>query len=151
MPDLTAIADTLLTNFLTVRFRPWEASLILQMECLPHEVRERCLAIGIRSEMFQMRYHRQNLVHGLLLAGYHELLDRIEVDPDHGWRVHLFLVDDRAVDLLCDITDGKISPGEPVRFDPVAFVQRRIRLIERVYRRTGRWDWRISAFDELES
>jgi hypothetical protein len=151
MPDLSAITATLLTNFFTVRFRPCEAPGTLPMESLPREVRDHCVDIGIRSEMFQMRCHRQNLRHGLLLAGYHEFLDRLELDPGYGWRVHLFLVDGRAVSRLYNSTDGVIGPGGPVRFDPVAFVNRRLRLIERNLRRTGRWDWRVGKFDEHES
>ena len=59
--------------------------------------------------------------------GYRCFLDRMEPDPEGGWRLHFFVADDAALALLDELTEGDVGPGDPVSFDPGRFVLERIR------------------------
>jgi hypothetical protein len=142
MIDLTTLATTLLANFCTVRFpryRPvWN---VLDDEDLAPDARNRCLGHALRCEELLIRCHRFILRQGLAEAGHHRFLDRLEADPAGGWRIHLFLLDRDGIPLLVSITDGAVGPGDPVRFDPKAFVERRLQRLKKSHRIMSRYPW----------
>ena len=78
---------------------------------------------------------------GLWNHGYLKFLDRVEGVPGGGWRIHLFLLDDAAIQLLPKITTGTVVPGDPIGLSPTRFVERRLRQIAQQHRLTGRCDW----------
>ena len=49
--------------------------------------------------------------------------------------------DTDAIPLVASITDGQVGRGNPVSFDPHAFIERRLRRFEYFHRLTGRHDW----------
>jgi hypothetical protein len=142
MTDLSPLATTFLTNFVTVRFSRYQPVwMVLDDENLPVDARNRCLGHALRCEELLIRCHRFNLCQGLAEAGHRRFFDLVEADPAGGWRVHLFLADDAAIGLVVSITDGMVGPGDPVRFDPKALVERRLQRLNKSDRLTSRYPW----------
>jgi hypothetical protein len=139
--DLPTLTTTLLRNFVTVRFDRTAQLWSILDEQLTDEARARCTEIAWKGEALCVGARRNVLRLGLAERGYREFLDPVEADANGGWRIHLFLADDDAVKVVPQITDGSVSAGDPRRFDPMKFVERRLRGIERAYQRTGRWHW----------
>jgi hypothetical protein len=131
----------MLANFITVRFGRYEPVWTVLEEDLPFDVRVRCLNHALRAETLHIRCHRQDLRVALFQEGYRHFLDYVERDPVGGWRVHLFLTDADAMVLLPTITTGYVGLGDPIGFDPQAFIERRLASIEKCYRLTARYDW----------
>jgi hypothetical protein len=142
MTNFLALANTLLTNFITVRFPRYEPVWTVLEEDLAFDVRIRCLNHALRAELLSIRCYRANLRMVLLGKGHQQFLDFVEADPVGGWRIHLFLGDEDAIVLVPTITMGYVGFGDPVAFDPRAFIERRLSCIEKCYRLTGRYDWR---------
>ena len=141
MTDFLALANTLLTNFITVRFPRYEPVWTVLEEDLAFDVRVRCLSHALRAETLGIRCHRENLRVALLGKGHRQFLDFVEADPVGGWRIHLFLGDANAAALVPTIITGYVGCGDPVAVDPRAFIERRLSCIEKCYRITGRYDW----------
>ena len=142
MTDLTTLATTLLSNFVTVRFPKYgPVWSVLDDEDLAPDARNRCLGHAVRCEELLIRCHRFNLRQGLRSHGYHRFLDLVEADPSGGWRFHLFLFDGAAITMLISITDGMVGPGDPVRFDPQPFIKRRLQRLKKSDRLTSRYPW----------
>jgi hypothetical protein len=110
-------------------------------EDLPFDVRIRCLNHALRSETLSIRCHRENLRAALFREGYRQFLDYVEGDPAGGWRVHMFMSDADALALVPSMTTGHVGRGDPISFDPSAFVERRLSCIEKCDRLTRRYDW----------
>ena len=118
MTDFPSLAATLLANFRTIRFPATE-------ECFPRSSTHRdwWSAAKARHADRQTVYdYRDRLRNALIAHGHREFLDRMEPDPDGGWRLHLFVADDAAMHLLGEITEGRCDPGDPASFDPEEFV-----------------------------
>jgi len=142
MTDLSTLATTLLGNFVTVRFPGYEPVWdVLDDENLAPDARHRCLGHALRCEELLIRCHRFNIRQRLIEAGHHQFLDLVEADPAGGWRIHLFLADDAVVGLMQEITDGVIGTGDPVRYDPKAFVERRLQRLKKSDRLMSRYPW----------
>jgi len=142
MTDLTTLATTLLTNFVTVRFPRYEPVWwVLDDQDLALEARHRCLGHALRCEALLIRCHRSILRQGLAEAGHHRFLDRLEADPVGGWRVHLFLADKAAIEVMPEITDGVVGPGDPVNFNPDPFIERRLQRLKKSHRLVTRYPW----------
>jgi hypothetical protein len=60
----------------------------------------------------------------------HPFLDRLEADPDGGWRLHIFVADASAVALLDTISQGACGPGDPVTLDPEEFIAEQLRRLQ---------------------
>jgi len=142
MTDLSALKATMLANFITVRFGRYEHVWTVLEEDLAFDVRVRCLNHALRAEILSIRCHRANLRAALFRERHRQFLDYVEGDPGGRWRIHLFLGDEDAIVLLPKITTGYVGCGDPVAFDPRAFIERRLSCIEKCYRLTGRYDWR---------
>jgi hypothetical protein len=120
--DTAALMATLLANFRTIRFAPTE-------ECLPRSSTHRdwWRAAKARHADRQAVYdYRARLRKALIAHGHRQFLDRVEIDPDGGWRLHLFVADDAAMHLLGEITEGRCDLGDPASFDPEEFVTTQI-------------------------
>jgi hypothetical protein len=141
MIDFSALAATLFSNFVTVRFARQEQVWVLLEEDLPFDVRIRCLGHALRAELLSIRCNRQNLRVALFREGHRQFLDYVEGDPSGGWRSHLFLSDADALALVPSMTIGHVGRGDPIAFDPTTFIERRLSRIEKCYRLTARYDW----------
>ena len=141
MTDLVVLAATMLANFVTVRFsRNAEMWRVLD-EDLSFEVRIRCLNHALRGELLSVGCYRHGLRLGLVRHGHSQFLDYVEGDPSGGWRIHLFLCDASAISIIPLITEGDVGPGDPVRFDPRQFVQRRLERLGILRRLADRRGW----------
>jgi hypothetical protein len=144
MSDLPTLAATLLANFVTVRI-PRLVGLWTSPVAVPWpRHRPSLLPIAIAGESLILRCHRQSLHYRLLEEGHRAFFDRVEGGGPEGWRLHYFCLDPSTLSVLRDIGVGKVDPGDPVRFDPEAFVLCRLRQMERTGH-LGRpdrwWDW----------
>ena len=139
--DLPALAATLLRNFVTVRFPRTEQLWTILNERLTDDARARCTEIAWKGEALCVCARRNVLRLGLAELGCREFLDHVEADPNGAWRIHLFFADDEAVKVVPEITDGSITSGDPLHFDPARFVERQLQRKERVCQRTGRRQW----------
>ena len=139
--DLRTLAPALLANFMTVclpvservwAFREWD---------LPPAAYNRCQENAVRCDRIVIGCHRNLLRFGLHEHGHRHFLDRLERTVGGDWRIHLFLADEAAVQLVPSLTPLEVGPGDPIRFDPQAFVKWRLRQIGILHQRTGRYDW----------
>jgi hypothetical protein len=122
MTDIQALAAALLANFRTIHFQPSE-------ECFPRAPThwDWWESAKVRRADRQAVYHyRQRLRNELIAHGHHQFLDRVEPDPDAGWRLHLFVADDGAMSLLDVIAGGRCGAGDPGSFKPDEFVQEQL-------------------------
>jgi hypothetical protein len=122
MTDLPILAATLLANFRTIRFPPSE-------EYFPRRSThwDWWQAAKVRRFDRQAVYdYRQRLRYELIAHGHLQFLDRVEIDPDGGWRLHLFVTDDAAMLLLDKSTEGRCGTGDPASFNPEEFVQEQL-------------------------
>ena len=53
-----------------------------------------------------------------------------EPDPEDGWRIHVFVLDEAVLVLLDGIDGLRCEPGDPVDFDPEKFAIERLRELE---------------------
>jgi hypothetical protein len=142
MTDLPALATTLLANCRTVRFPRYEPVWnVLDDDDLAPDARHRCIGHALRCEELLVRCHRFNLRQRLIEAGHHQFLDLVEAGSAGGWHLHIFCANDAAIALLISITDCMVSPGDPVRFDPNAFVERRLERLKKSGRLNRRHSW----------
>jgi hypothetical protein len=124
MTDLATLAATLLANFRTVRIPPSQGREEQPTDWWGMAKARRAAHQGAYAS-------RDRLRQGLFKHGYRCFLDRMEPDPEAGWRLHIFAADETALTLLDELTEGMCGPGDPVSFDPEEFVLERIRhLIE---------------------
>jgi hypothetical protein len=112
--DLTALAATLLANFRTVRI-PAPDDLQRSPDDWWGSVRAR------RAEKRAAHACRDRLRRTLTDHG-HPFLDRLEADPDGGWRLHIFVADESAVAFLDEFTHGASGPGDPMTLNPEEFM-----------------------------
>jgi hypothetical protein len=139
--DLSTLANTLLANFVTVRFPRNEPLWTILDEDLALDLRVGCLCHALRGELLSVGCHRHCLRLALRREGHCQFLDHVEADPTGGWRIHLFLIDADAIPLVASITEGRVGRGDPVSFDPPAFIERRVTRLEKFRRLTGRCSW----------
>ena len=138
-PDI--LVARLLANFVTVRFPRTEVVWTILEEEMPCDLRFTCLGHALQAETLAAGCRRTALRAGLWQRGYHQVLDRLEGEPAGTWRIHLFLPTREAIDVLSELTDGRISPGDPLAFDPEPFVTRGVQRIARLHQRAGRHVW----------
>ena len=122
MTDIQALAAALLANFRTIHFQPSE-------ECFPRSQAhwDWWQAAKVRRADRQAVYdYRQRLRYELIAHGHHQFLDHVELGPDGGWRLHLFVADDAAMLLLDRITEGRCGSGDPASFNPEELVQEQL-------------------------
>ena len=139
--DIETLADLALTNFVTVHFPRNEPLWRPLDDDLPVITRFNCLERAIRGEVLSVGCYRMGIWLGLWDHGYNRFLDRVEGVSDDGWRIYLFLADGAAIGLLPQITNGTVGPGNPIKFEPRRFVERRLQSISKLHQRTGRWNW----------
>ena len=139
--DPGILIPTLLANFVTVRFPRSEGVWTILEQDLPDDLRFACLGHALRAETLAAGCRRIALREGLRQYGHQQVLDRLEGDPAGTWRLHLFLPAREAIDVLPVLTDGRISPGDPLAFDPEAYVTCSVQRIALLQQRTGRYSW----------
>lgn len=100
-----------------------------------------CLGHALRCDELLVRCHRLNLRQGLLGRGCSTFIDRVEGRIGVGWRIHLFLADEAAGQMLAALTGGEVGAGDPSTFDPKLFVERRTERVKNKHRLTGRYEW----------
>ena len=119
MTDLADLAATLLANFRTVR--------IAAQNDDPAPSGDWWGAVKARrAEKLAVYAHRDHIRRELVRQGHHRFLHHLEPDEDGGWRLHLFFANDDAMSLLDEITEGRCGAGDPVTFDPEAFVREQL-------------------------
>jgi hypothetical protein len=119
MTDLASIATTLLANFATIRIPAQNDAADLSGDWWG-------AAKVWRTEKRAVRAYRDELRAALVAHGHRQFLDYLEPDPDDGWRLHFFFAEHAALSLLDQITDGRCDAGDPVSFDPEAFVREQL-------------------------
>jgi hypothetical protein len=119
MTDLAAIATSMLANFRTI--------------CIPAPKEDPNpsgdwwgAAKARRAEKRELYASRDHICGELVRHGHLQFLHHLEPDPDGGWRLHMFVADDMALALLEQITEGQCGAGDPVSFDPEAFVREQL-------------------------
>jgi hypothetical protein len=144
MPDLPNLAATLLAIFATVRIPASPGLRARPVAALPPRLRPSLLSMAVAGESLILGCHRQWLHSCLLEQGHRAFFDRIEGGGPDGWRLDFFCLDPSALSVLRDADVGEFGPGDPSRFNPEAFVLRRLRQMERTGH-LGRpdewWDW----------
>jgi hypothetical protein len=121
MTDLADLAADLLANFHTVRIPASER----REDHADWWTRAKARQVERRAAYAA----RDRLRQGLVKHGYRCFLDRMEPDPDGGWRLHFFVPDDAALPLLDELTEGTVGHGDPMSFDPEEFVLEGIRYL----------------------
>jgi hypothetical protein len=122
MTDLPTLAAALLANFRTIRFPPTE-------EYFPRSQAHWDwwqAAKARRADRQAVYDYRQRLRNALIAHGHHQFLDHVELGPDGGWRLHVFVVDDAAMLLLDRTTEGRCGAGDAASFNPQEFVQEQL-------------------------
>ena len=122
MSDLQTLARCLLANFRTIR---------LPADALPARPNLQpsdwwAMAKARRAEK-RMLYDLRDRLRRALIQHRHRFIDCREPDPEGGWRLHIFVLDENALALLDGIADRRCAPGDPVDFDPEEFVIERLR------------------------
>ena len=119
MSDLQTLARRLLANFRTITIR-------LPAEALPVRPNlQPCdwwaMAKARRAEK-RMLYDLRDGIRHVLNQHRHRFIDCQELDPDGGWRFHVFVFEEDALALIDDIDGLQSEAGDPVGFDPEEFV-----------------------------
>jgi hypothetical protein len=121
MSDLQTVARHLLANFRTIRL-PAEAPNLEPTDWW-------AVAKARRAEK-RVLYDLRDRLRRVLNQHRHQFIDYQEPDPEGGWRFHVFVLEEDALALLDDIDGVRCDPGDPVEFDPEAFVIERLRELE---------------------
>jgi hypothetical protein len=118
MTDLADLHETLLANFRTVRISASD----------PVEIKRDSMFAAVRACRAARRavqVVQEEIRRALSERSFHHL-QHLEQDREGRWRLHLFLVDDEALQFLDEITKGAIGPGDPITFDPDQFLRERL-------------------------
>jgi hypothetical protein len=118
MTDLTALAATLLAKFRTFR--------ILAPDDHQRPSDDWWMTAKARRGEKLMAYACRDRLRRELTHDGHPFLDRLEADPDGGWRLHIFVADDSAVAFLDTITQGAYGPGDPTTLDPEELISEQL-------------------------
>ena len=118
MSDIQTLASHLLANFRTIRL-PAEAPNLEPADWW-------AVAKARRAEK-RVLYDLRDRLRRVLNQHRHRFIDYQEPDPEGGWRFHVFVLEEDALALLDDIDGVRCDPGDPVEFDPEAFVIERLR------------------------
>ena len=87
------------------------------------------MAKARRSEE-RVLYDVRDRLRRALIHHRHRFIDHLEPDPEDGWRIHVFALDEDALALLDGIDGRRCEPGDPVDFDPEEFVIERLREVD---------------------
>jgi hypothetical protein len=125
MSDLQTLARRLLANFRTIR---------LPAETLPVRPNSQppdwWAMTKARYAEKRMLYDLRDRLRRILIQHRHRFIDCQEPDPEGGWRLHIFVLDEEALALLDGIGGRRCEPGYPVDLDPEEFVIERLRELE---------------------
>jgi hypothetical protein len=101
MTDLATLAADLLANFRTIRIPPSERPVGQPTDWWDRAKARQAAHRAIHD-------HRDRLRQGLVRHGYRCFLDRMEPDPEGGWRLHFFVSDDAALPLLDELAEVRV-------------------------------------------
>jgi len=125
MTDIDTLANVLLANFRTVR---------LPADALPErpnpEPTEWWPMAKARYAEKRVLYDLRDRLRRVLIQHRHRFIDHLEPDPEGGWRIHVFVLEEDALALLDGIDGRRPEPGDPVDFDPEEFVIERLREVD---------------------
>jgi hypothetical protein len=116
--DLADLYETLLANFRTIHI-PASDPVEIKLGSMFAAVRARRAARRVVQAV------QDEIGRALTDRNFHHF-HRLEQDLEHGWRLHLFLADDEAVQFLDELAKGAIGPGDTVTFDPDQFLRERL-------------------------
>ena len=122
MTDLLTLAAKMLANFRTIRIPRSEDS-------SPRPQTHSDFWQAAKARMADRRAvyaYRDELRATLIEHGHRRFFDRLEADPEGGWRLHLFFADDDAASLLDEIGGKLCVMGDPVALDPEECVRERL-------------------------
>lgn len=131
----SGIADTLITNFITIRYP--RRSQPLQMRGVSYTDQ---MELAAEAEHLALRFEKMALRMGLLDAGHYQFFEFQESDPFNTY-LHLFFDDPAAIPLVSGLVEGVVGPGDPQYFDPKAFVAERLHHIEESGLRARKYPW----------
>ena len=75
-------------------------------------------------------YDTRDRIRRILNRRRQPFVDGHEPDPEGGWRLHIFVLDEAALALLVGIDGAHADRGDPVDFDPEAFIIERLRELD---------------------
>jgi hypothetical protein len=120
--DLTALADVLLANFHT--------GCIPAPDDFQRPPDDWCGSAKARRAEIRAAYACRDRLRHELTDHSHSFLDRLEADPDGGWRLHIFVADEAAVALLDTISQDACGPCDPMTLDPEEFISEHLRRLQ---------------------
>ena len=125
MTEIETLANNLLANFRTIR---------LPADALPARPNFSptdwwATTKALRAEKRAVYDLRDRLRH-ILIEHRQPFIDRLEPDPEGGWRIHIFVLDEDALALINGTDSWHLGSGDPVDFDPEEFVIERLRELE---------------------
>jgi hypothetical protein len=125
MSDLETLARRILANYRTIR---------LPAEALPARPNLQPSDWGplVKARRAEKRvlYNLRDGVRRVLNQHRYRFIDCQERDPDGGWRLHIFALDENALPFLDGIDGRRCEPGDPLDFDPEEFVIERLRELD---------------------
>jgi hypothetical protein len=125
MTDIETLANSLLANFRTVR---------IPADALPTrpDLQPTDWWAMAKAQLAEKRvlYDLRDRLRRILIQHRHRFIDRVEPDPEGGWRIHIFVLDEDALAHLDGIDGTRCEPGDPLDFDPEEFVIERLRELE---------------------
>jgi hypothetical protein len=140
--DISGLADTLLRNHITVNFPRSDAlSELAQLPEGSSDSERRQLEYAIAADNLIVRMNRTLIRIGLSGNGHRQALDRIGINSAGDWAIHFYFADAAALAVLPSLTDGTISRDNPVEHNAKAFIESRLKRLERSNRLTGRYRW----------
>jgi hypothetical protein len=71
-------------------------------------------------------YDLRDRLRRVLTQHRHRFIDHQEPDPEGGWRIHIFVLDEDALLLLDGIDGRRCEPGDPVDFAAEEFLIERL-------------------------
>ena len=124
MTDIETIANSLLANFCTIR---------LPADWLPTQPNLEptdwwATTKALRAEK-RVVYDLRDRLRRVLIQNRGRFFDRLEPDPEGGWRIHVSSAM-RMLALLDSIVGKRCEPGDPVDFDHEEFIIERLRELE---------------------
>jgi hypothetical protein len=125
MNDIETLANSLLANFRTIRLQA--VALPTRPDLQPTEWWEMAKA---RYAEKRVVYDLRDRLRRILIQHRQRFMDRMEPEPEGGWRIHIFVLDEEALALLDGIDGRRCEPGDPVDFDPENFVIERLREVD---------------------
>jgi hypothetical protein len=116
--DLADLHEALTANFRTVRIPAPEPD--------PPTGRSIFAKLHARRAAWRVVQEAKDDILRRLAERKHRFFSRLEEDPAGDGRLHVFVVDERALADLKEIAGDACGPGDPIKLDPDEFIRDRL-------------------------